>query len=256
MFIRGGSFYATFRAYHFVWLKGRVGGGKTSLAFALALMLLRDGLVNEIYSNIPSVARQPRRGDVPRDCAVIIDEGGLFLKFSTDFEKIAAFMRKQNIYIILPSFIPPNRLFSILAVQRTMNLKKIIPVLPFQLWMYQYELVYGAQRDEGKFMWPNPQSTWGLYDTTAMPSGDAGISNWIAAYSKKEAVDYSLIEEEEEERDATDAKLEASHRPAGDAVTGLGRDMREAGGAITDAAEGIGRAAATLRNSARKIRRR
>ena len=175
MFV-GAPFELTFRAYKFLWLRGRTGGGKTSLAFALALSLLRDGLVKRIYSNIPSVGDFPEWGKDGLNSAYVIDEGGLFMKSSKQFQTVAGALRKAGNYVIISSVIPPAREFATLSVERKMNLSTVIG---YPIWVYEYELSSGSTRDKGTFAWLNPQSVWGLYDTDFYPSDDGGIEEFL-----------------------------------------------------------------------------
>lgn len=178
----GGPFEHLFRSYKFLWLRGRTGGGKTSFAFYLALSLLQDGLVERIYSNIPSVARFPKWGDCGLKSAYVIDEGGLFMKSAKDFQVVAGALRKAGNYVIISSVIPPAREFAMLSVQRSMNLASIIGV---NIWVYEYELSAGATRDKGSFVWTNPKSVFGLYDTDFYPSDDGGIEEFLGDEIKK-----------------------------------------------------------------------
>lgn len=261
--------YATLKAFRFVWLGGRTGGGKTALAFYLALKLLQDGLVDEIVSNIPSVGVFPSDRIEPVKKAIIIDEGGLYLKFSKDFEMVAAFLRKQQNYLILPSFIPPAREFSFFTIQRIANLRRILP-LPFEAWLYRWNVEYRAQSSSGNFLWTNPQSVFGLYDTSAAPADDAGISEWIQGYVNEELKkSYGGLtrnrEESEEIRVAggtmfvgacDGAKIDAEQRED-NALQERGRDMvpaagtlgvqvSDAGAAFSDSADRIAAAAARI----------
>lgn len=169
------------RAFKFAWLCGRTGGGKTALAYMLALELLYGGWVDDIVSNIPGVGVFPSAGIVPVKKAIIIDEGGLYLKFSRDFEEVAAFLRKQENFIILPSFIPPAREFGFYTIQRTVNFRRILPI-PFNAWLYKWSVDYKSQQSSGSFLWTNPEAVFGLYDTKAAPADDAGISEWIQRF--------------------------------------------------------------------------
>lgn len=187
----GATFLQTFKAYKFCWLSGRVGGGKTSLAFYLAGSLFNEGRVNNIVSNIPSVISTFPHPEMPaKDSVLIVDEGGLYLKFSRDFETIAAMLRKMNNYVILPSFIPPAREFRYLTVQREANLGRIIP-LPVNIWIYTWRLRMGNVEETGWFAWSNPECVFGLYDSDAAPADDAGVTPWVEAYTKKRMVSYN-----------------------------------------------------------------
>lgn len=181
MWLMGDTFYSIFRAYRFIWLKGRPGGGKTAMAFNLALKLLYDGEIDEIYSNIPSIARIPGLRDKPEKCCLIIDEGGLFLKKSADFEATCAMLRKLSNYVIVSSVIPPAREFAMLSIQRTFNLAKLYGI---NHWVYEWQLNYDYVREKGRLIWTNPIAVFGLYDTDAMPVDDAGIAEWIQGYIK------------------------------------------------------------------------
>lgn len=238
MLINGYNFLNTFKTYKFCWLSGRVGGGKTSFAFYLAGTLFNEGRVDNIVANIPSVISTfPQPGMPAENSAVIVDEGGLFMKFSRDFETVAAMLRKLNNYIILPSFIPPAREFRYLTVQREMNLRKLIP-LPINAWVYKWRLNLGTISEEDWFVWVNPESVWGLYDSDATPADDAGITPWIDAYTKEKMVSYN-----ERYKKKGKSTRNADGVRTGSANNAVVNSIRDAGEAMLAGASSIRRAA-------------
>jgi len=254
----GGVFYATFRAYKFLWLKGRTGGGKTSLAYALALTLLKDGLIEEIYANIPGVSSVPSASDIPENCCIIIDEGGLFLKKSADFEATCAMLRKLNNYVIIASVIPPAREFAMLSVQRTINLARLIGV---NFWLYQWQLNYDYVREKGNFMWTNPMAVFGLYDTDAPPVDDAGIADWIQSYIKNvKGKSYAKIQTSRSIREDQPSSLAARKARNSDASVDLlatdGQGDENAARfvqSIDNAGDAMGQASSGIENAAARI---
>ena len=115
---------------------------------------------------------------------VILDEGGMFLKTTSDTDQYLAFLRKSNIYIIVPSVKEPHRDLRILSCERLFNAQKI----GFKGWVYQYLLRTALVKETEKFFWPNPSEVYGIYDTDARPVDDFGISDWLI-YHKEKAVE-------------------------------------------------------------------
>ena len=182
-------FLLNFLNFRTLWLSGRTGGGKTALAVRIAYELLDREYVRHVVSNIPMAfatdpwSIQPDEAD-RLHTLVILDEGGMFLKTTSDTEQYLAFLRKSNIYIIVPSVKEPHRDLRILSCERLFNAQKI----GFKGWVYQYLLRTALVKETEKFFWPDPSEVYGLYDTDARPVDDFGISDWLI-YHKEKAVE-------------------------------------------------------------------
>lgn len=174
------EFLLILASYRVLWLNGRPGGGKTILAFTLALECLRQSAitgVKEIFSNVPGVGLFPERGMMASEAVYIADEGGIFWQNQDDYKETAAALRKQKIILILPSVINPSYEFCALSVQRVIN---FTPVLQIPLWGYKWSLRYNNIRQGGEFWWLGQMSSFGVYNSAEFPSDDAGISEFIS----------------------------------------------------------------------------
>ena len=200
-------FLQTLRNYRFLWLGGRFGGGKTSLAVFLSYFILRMGWADFVVSNIPIAWGVPPvlyRRYTPDDAVLLLDEGGLFMKFSGDFERVGAFMRKLNMYALLPSVIPPAGIFRMFQVQRVINFYTIgIP-----MWWYQWRLSIGAVTSNGSFGWLYPSAVFGYFDTLATPTSDLGVSQWVEEYTRRVGKEYAEQVETEKAMQAWRPALE------------------------------------------------
>lgn len=179
------------RNYRVLSLLGRVGSGKTLLAFYLAYRLVRLGYFRHIVSNIPCVWNTPldrvdlrmdARGHASLDTVVVLDEGGLFLKTSRDTDKYLAFLRKFNVCILVPSVEPPASKLTKLSFQRVFN----AGIIGIPAWQYMYSLRYGQIKQQEHFWFINPPGMYGVYDTGAVPSSDEGISDWLLEFNERE----------------------------------------------------------------------
>lgn len=170
-------------------LGGRPGSGKTSLAFRLAFELVRQGKYRYIISNCPSVWNEQPEKVVLRsgrwaDAVFVLDEAGTFLKAGAKLDTYIAYMRKLNVCIILPTFLPPSSRLKVLTIQRTMNWKSVgLPV-----WQYTGALASDAVRETFGFLWINPHEIFGIYDTNGFPSDDGGLEEWLVRWTQESAV--------------------------------------------------------------------
>lgn len=180
--------------YRMVWLSGRFGGGKTSLAIAIALWLTRRNYARYIASNIELAvgrevacvaAAELRRvscdGPVYRDTVILMDEAWITLGKGSGRKSVVdwlAYMRKGNNFLIMPSVLPLVPEVGVLRVERVFNgLAFGLPV-----WLYRWSL--GDHRkggDRGWHLFSYPQRVFGLYDSTVIPSEDYKIyDTWEA----------------------------------------------------------------------------
>lgn len=238
---------ALIKAYRFVWIRGRFGGGKTALSVELSRRLLRQTKANKLAANIPVAWGERDLSDVsPRDSVIIMDEGGLFWKTSLDFEMVASYLRKFNVFVLIPGVVPPNIKFRMLSIQRMLNLA---PICGLQIWVYKWELREGAQDSEGYFGWAFP-GIFDYYDTNFPPSDDAGIAAWVDAYAMQQVQSLSLYEKQRKQEEDKDE--EPWTTPSGQLpLSGFG--LRDATDTLGDAGERLGRSAKKLGDAARKL---
>ena len=176
MFIGAETYFRLVRNYRHVWFRGRYGGGKTSLAVATALNLLDSGLVKCCVANVPIAFGEQGLPEVAENAVILMDEGGLFWKTGRAFEKVAAYLRHQNIVVLIPSITPPSLQFRTLTVQRIFNLAAITGV---NVWIYQWTIRAGGISEQGKFIWAFPK-VFRYYDTNFSAVGDEGIPQWVS----------------------------------------------------------------------------
>ena len=119
-----------------LWLSGRYGGGKTLLAFALADWLIGNGYCKNCLSNIDHELPRLEAGERPWNTVIVFDESWILLD-ARDWDRevgrvFGAFLRKQNLYLLLPSVFPVDVRFRHFFVQRTVNFASLgIPA-----WVY------------------------------------------------------------------------------------------------------------------------
>lgn len=179
------GYLSSFRVCH---IDGRYGGGKTALAFRLAYELQKMKRVRYIISNVQSVfaddpAKVVLREGRYADVAMVLDEGGIFVKSGAEAEQYMAFMRKINAILIIPSVLEPALKTRFLTVQRLQNLNTIgLPV-----WIYSLLLRKGMTYEKQMFYWLNPHEIFGLYDTEGFPVDDDGLLKWIKTWTAQAA---------------------------------------------------------------------
>lgn len=168
--------------YRMVWLSGRYGGGKTSLAVFIAQWLCRKSYARYIASNIdlavgrlvatvsPSELRRVScEGPVYRDTVILMDEAWTVLGKGAGRKQVVdwlAYMRKGNNFLIMPSVLPLVSEVGVLRVERVFNGL----VLGLPVWLYRWRLGDDKRGgDKGWFPFLHPTSVFGLYDTASIP---------------------------------------------------------------------------------------
>lgn len=186
MLIRGQPIIQLVNQFRIVWLQGSYGGGKTLGAYQLAHDLYATGRYRYILGNSNSVWTDSPENVVLRDgsfvdAIVILDEGGLFMRMSRDAEKFMIGLRKLNITILCPSVQPPSTRVKFLQMQRIFNFQ----VLGLPLWLYQFRLNLGAEREKATFGIWKPSQIFGIYDTLDYPYDDLYLSDWFEYWMVK-----------------------------------------------------------------------
>lgn len=186
MLIRGAPILQMVNQFRIVWIQGSYGGGKTLLAYQLAHELYKTGRYRYVLANSNSVWTDNPEKVVLRDnsfvdAIVILDEGGLFMRMSRDAEKFMIGLRKLNITILCPSVQPPSTRVKFLQMQRVFNFQ----VLGLPLWLYQFRLNLGAEREKSHFGIYKPSEIFGIYDTLDYPVDDLYLSDWFEYWMVK-----------------------------------------------------------------------
>jgi len=163
------------RAFRVVWLKGRFGGGKTLLSFALGREFLERGWSRYLISNIGSAWSDKVENVEPRDTKldvfVIVDEAGQFLQTNSQIDTVMAYARMMNVVAVMPSVMPIPVRARFLSIIRVFNAYGI--GLPF--WIYRLDLSYAGQTERTHFALLKPHEYYGVYDTESFAADDAGI---------------------------------------------------------------------------------
>lgn len=182
--IWGDTFLRWVQFNRVVMIRGRLGGGKTLLAVALAEWLLRKGVVDRVWANFPCKLATPVQ-DLFNTC-IILDEAWQWLDYRVVRKNVshsyAAFLRKVNAFLLLPSVRALVSEVSDLRVYRFLDLTHIgIPV-----WIYR--AVWFLDRDDVErtfFFLINPARYFGLYDTKFIPDSDGSIPRLLEVTVKK-----------------------------------------------------------------------
>lgn len=189
MLINVDPFLTAIRNYRVVHLGGRYGSGKTALAFMLAYELLTKYKYRYLFSNTDSVWNDDPsdfflRDGVHADAVLNLDEAGEYLETRSEVKQWLSYLRKLNVILLLPSFLPPARDVRMLSCQRIFNAE----ILGLPLWVYRWGIDSGHIDDGGMFFWWRPSEIWGIYDTIAMPSDAESIlknvKSWVAQAAK------------------------------------------------------------------------
>ncbi|MEM2126240.1 MAG: hypothetical protein QXQ53_07590 [Candidatus Methanosuratincola sp.] len=179
----GDTFKAWVQFNRIVHIRGRLGGGKTLLAVAIADWMLREGIVDQVWTNFPCQLTRPVR--TLHNTCIILDEAWQWLDWrvthKNESHSYAAFLRKINAFLLLPSVRSLVGEVSDLKVYRFLDLTHIgVP-----MWIYRARWVLDKDDVETTyaFLW-NPSKYFGLYDTSFIPSDDGNIPRLL-----KETID-------------------------------------------------------------------
>lgn len=189
MFVAASEFLINFLSWRTLWIAGRLGGGKTLLAIALADWLIRHGHATGLIANFPHALKMHnwreahedglRRGI--RGAVVIFDEAWQLLDrrtFMNNDRSYGAYARKLETFWILPSVIPIDTRLSLLRVRR----EWAISTPAGGLWVYQWLLATGdGPPAGGRFGLFRPERYFGMYDTRYIPTDDGDIKLLWAA---------------------------------------------------------------------------
>ena len=217
-----------------LWIQGHFGSHKTSFAVYLGLHFAKKGYAfvspfSCILNEFPfPVYKGPKVGV---RAVVVLDEGGLWFRTREDVDVFGAYLRKLDIYVLLPSKTEPHESFQKLTVQPVFPLDKYgIPLITYKYWQG-----HGGQGADGAFVWSRPAEVYDLFDS-ADPSGEGLMSDllrcWVADmqdhYGQVSSVGIDFgtkegrlnaleLEQQEERRRERDVAINREHRRAGPA---------------------------------------
>lgn len=194
MIIRDDGFFRELSDNRICTITGRLGSGKTLIAFDLARYYLNKGYslvtnTSTVWADDPdiviarSLAKLRKRKKeliengntitklAPQVRAVsIVDEGGVHARLQKVATSISTFARKTDQIIIFAGKKQPHSDLSDLKVVLWFDFQKNF-LLPFKIWEWTYRLsprkIYG-----GKLIQMHWQDYWGVYSTID-PAGDA-----------------------------------------------------------------------------------
>jgi len=171
-------------SYRLVWISGRFGGHKTSLAFEMSRFFLEQGY--RLVSNTRSVWNDEMEQisleeDGHLKTVVILDEGGLYFKAGRLVETIAAYAAKMDCIYLFPSFWPPTRAAQVLTIQPLWNLKAAGVPLVF----YRWQVKIGGFSDRGYFAWYRPNEIYGIYSRQDPGAEPGRIIEWLAGKAEQ-----------------------------------------------------------------------
>jgi hypothetical protein len=175
-FFNAESFLEALLAYRLVWIRGRLGGGKTALAFALAKWLYetrgKDGrrLVDGVFTNVPSDPDYIPRLDRCYRACVILDEGWAHGADARDsrfkYSGYGAYARKLDCFWIQSSKNEIDKRMTDVICRRRGDIWMI------KAWLYTWS---DGEDSRGWFLWRRYYEVFGRYLTKFIPADDGGI---------------------------------------------------------------------------------
>lgn len=157
--------------YRTLWLRGRPGGGKTSLSVYLARMLCQQNYALNIAANIPlsglgpltHVLDDPLELRTIENTVMILDEAYFELDMGSSSKAVKTWLgtiRHRNQYLLLPSVLELNRQTRVFTCQRFFN--GMLIGLP--LWIYRWDIQNGPSKDRGFWSFWQPSQVFKLYN--------------------------------------------------------------------------------------------
>jgi len=157
--------------YRTLWLRGRPGSGKTSLAVYLSRLLCQQNYATTIGANIQltgigeqiAVLDDPLEFRSIENMVMILDEAYTQLDISSNAKALRTWLgtiRHRNQYLLLPSVLELNRQTRTFTCQRLFN--GMLVGLP--LWLYRWDVSNGASKDKGFWSFTNPSQVFKLYN--------------------------------------------------------------------------------------------
>ena len=182
--IGAAQFLRTVESYRLLWIAGKFGGGKTSLAFYMSEPWLKKGY--RLITNGKCIwADDLSKLDFIDEwghlkAVVVLDEGGLEFKASVQVETIAAYAAKMDVIYLLPSFWPPVRRAQVVTAQPLFSFFTIgIPLI-----VYRWDVQLKGFKDGGYFYWWQPKEIFGVYSRQDPGEISSDIVEFLAQKSE------------------------------------------------------------------------
>lgn len=150
--------------YRVLWIAGRVGYGKTLLAYALWWEYYRPRGYN-LYCNFEAFGAETGLPSEPRGF-YIIDEAGDIFESSAHLRSVLRNMRKLDYYLVLPSFLPVPGLGRMVALYPSGSLRTI--GIPVDFWKVAVD--FGAFKFQQQFAIFLKEQYFGLFDSYSLVS--------------------------------------------------------------------------------------
>ncbi|MDW8069723.1 MAG: hypothetical protein RML46_12530 [Anaerolineae bacterium] len=189
MLVGGDLLLEYVQLYRSVWLKGRLGGGKTSLAVYIARYLQSRGY--KFISNIPveGAIRLPSAADFSR-AVVLLDEAADFLdayEFKSELAASFKYLRHYDLVVLLPCTDPVHRRLRKLVVERVFRLEALLPVPP--IWLYRFwvgpSMEWPGRKAIGGHFLFLPNAVFGRYAST---HGGRGVTTVAVLRALRQAL--------------------------------------------------------------------
>lgn len=186
---------ASLSQYRIAYIMGRFGGGKTSLAVALAKIYASRGyrvlatIGLEFGDKWDEVDYEPGKGV---HAVLILDEGGLWFRTNAQFSSISAYAAKLDLIVLIPSVVAPHESFQSLVVQPVWSLDGV--GIPYTHYVWSVNM--GMARVRSKFGWLLPREVYGLYarlDPSMPDDVLPAMERWTQAFRRH----YSRTPDEE-----------------------------------------------------------
>ena len=194
--------------YRIVWIGGRLGFGKTALAFWLARYLLETGLCDGIISNCPNIlpVHIDKDDGTLYNRVVVYDEAWNDLDARTSMTNnraYGAYARKTGTYWVFPSVHPIDRRL------RSVEIKPSHTNILTGATIWNYKIADDEKNPTtGKFSF-KPKEAYGLYSTGYIPINDCGIHNRFAhTYFLETGVHYDERDKQDEGRQSQELVLQ------------------------------------------------
>lgn len=171
-----------------VWIQGNLRSHKTSLAFRLALEIIKrqdlfEGM-NKILSNCSSIVNEddylniPFRDGLYLDAVIIYDEAGKFIS-GEDGTRVAKILTqdvgKANTIVLMPSKSYINNNAWNMLVYRLKSFENY--GIPLLIYEWQSFVAKGVKGRSGKFAWLGMSEVYGLYNSQERVNDDGGL--WL-----------------------------------------------------------------------------
>lgn len=245
-FIGGDLFWNMFLAYRVCWIMGRFGAGKTSLAVIMAARLMAEKRIEKAVSNIPMSFSTTidTSSYVPlKNAGIVLDEAWIYVDSRSSSMDYGAFIRKFEIFLLLPSVFPIHPRLSFFYVQRIFNGYTVgLPI-----WVYRWNINNRGIKDSGTFAILNPAAVFGHYPTDFVPGDDGGISKAMLLTSQVEGFLGTRTQQQRKGKNKKDVSMDEEYQTEDYGLENTIESLEDSTYSMEETREEIRRAANVLR---------